>query len=441
VALRVARSVFKNRRIWNVNSTATGGGVVELLHALLPYAIGAGVDTRWLVIQAEPEFFQFTKRLHNLLHGQPSGGGEVTEAERALYERALQRNAVELLQEVSPEDIVILHDPQPAGLVPAVRRKGATVVWRCHIGADQPNDVVRGACTFLRPYVEPANAYIFSRAAYRWDVLDPAKTVVIPPGIDAFSLKNQDLDAESVMAILTAGGIVEGTPPVAGFRRSDGSQGRVVHRARLLHAAPAPSARLVVQVSRWDRLKDPAGVLDGFARHIPEQTEAQLVLAGPDPAGVADDPEAAAVFAQVESAWRGLPPATQSLVHLVGLPMEDADENAVIVNALQRRADVAVQKSLAEGFGLTVSEAMWKARPLVASRVGGIQDQVVHGESGLLIDDPRDLEAFASALISLLNDPDRGRRLGEGARRRVARSFLAPRQLLDHFQLLSGLIG
>ena len=415
--------------------------MVELLHALLPYAIGAGVDTRWLVIQAEPEFFQFTKRLHNLLHGQPSGGAEVTEGDRALYERALQRNVAELLQEVNPQDIVIVHDPQPAGLVPALRLKGVTVVWRCHIGVDRPNDVARGAWNFLRGYVEPANAYVFSRGAYRWDVLDPSKTAIIPPGIDAFSLKNQDLDAESVMAILTAGGIVEGAPRTATFNRNDGSQGRVLHRARLLQAPPGPSARLVVQVSRWDRLKDPAGVLDGFARHVPQRTQAQLVLAGPDPVAVADDPDGAAVFAQVESAWRALPAATRSLVHLIGLPMEDADENAVIVNALQRRADVVVQKSLAEGFGLTVSEAMWKARPVVASRVGGIQDQVVHGESGLLVDDPGDLEAFARAVISLLADPERARRLGEGARRRVARSFLAPRQLVDHFQLLSRLTG
>jgi len=345
------------------------------------------------------------------------------------------------LQEVSPQDIVIVHDPQPAGLVPALRLKGVTVVWRCHIGVDRPNDVARGAWNFLRGYVEPANAYVFSRGAYRWDVLDPSKTAIIPPGIDAFSLKNQDLDAESVMAILTAGGIVEGAPRAATFNRNDGSQGRVLHRARLLQAPPGPSARLVVQVSRWDRLKDPAGVLDGFARHVPQRTQAQLVLAGPDPVAVADDPDGAAVFAQVESAWRALPAATRSLVHLIGLPMEDADENAVIVNALQRRADVVVQKSLAEGFGLTVSEAMWKARPVVASRVGGIQDQVVHGESGLLVDDPGDLEAFARAVISLLADPERARRLGEGARRRVARSFLAPRQLVDHFQLLSRLTG
>src|SRR5207237_9989532 len=198
--------------------------------------------------------------------------------------------------------------------------------------------------------------------------------------------------------------------------------------------------RLVVQVSRWDRLKDPAGVLDGFARHVPQRTQAQLVLAGPDPVAVADDPDGAAVFAQVESAWRALPAATRSLVHLIGLPMEDADENAVIVNALQRRADVVVQKSLAEGFGLTVSEAMWKARPVVASRVGGIEDQVEHERSGILIDDPQDLKGFGSAIVGLLQDPKAAEALGTEARQLIIRKFLAPRHLMEQAELITSLV-
>lgn len=439
-ACREAASAFKDRRIWNVNSTARGGGVVELLGALIPYALGAGVDARWAVIQAEPEFFQFTKRLHNLLHGRADGQPEVTQAEQVLYERALEPNAVELLQQVSPRDIVILHDPQPAGLAPALRRLGATVVWRCHIGVDEPTDVVRKAWAFLRPYVEPAQAYVFSRAAYRWEVLELKKTVVIPPGIDAFALKNRDLEGETVGGILQASGILSGPAKTAVFRRSDGSEDRVRRRARMRNAPLKANSRLVVQVSRWDRLKDPAGVLEGFVRHVAPRAEADLLLAGPDPAAVADDPEGAEVFAEVERDWQRLPAALRSRVHIVGLPMEDADENAVIVNALQRRADVVVQKSLAEGFGLTVSEAMWKARPVVASRVGGIQDQVVDGESGILID-PGDLHAFGDAVVDLLTDRERARRLGEGAHRRVAGSFLAPRQLLDYFQLLTRLIA
>jgi len=215
----------------------------------------------------------------------------------------------------------------------------------------------------------------------------------------------------------------------------------VRHRARTLQPPPGPTDRLVVQVSRWDRLKDPAGVLEAFIRYIASRAEAHLVLAAPDPGSVADDPEGPQVFAEVVNAWRRLPDDLRQLVHIAGLPMEDVDENAIIVNALQRRAEVVVQKSVAEGFGLTVSEAMWKGKAVVASRVGGIQDQVEDGQTGLLIDDSHDLQAFGNAVVSLLGDRERTVRLGENAKRRVARLFLAPRQLLDHFQLLNRLLS
>ena len=189
-------------------------------------------------------------------------------------------------------------------------------------------------------------------------------------------------------------------------------------------------------MSRWDRLKDPLGVLAGFAEHVhAEDEDPHLVLAGPDVAAVADDPEGAEVFAEVEAAWRDLPRAVRRRVHLALLPMDDADENAVIVNALQRRADVVVQKSLAEGFGLTVAEAMWKGRPVVASRVGGIQDQIEDGMTGRLVD-PRDLAAFGENVSALLVDPHGAERMGEAAQRRVRDLFLGPRHLGQYVDLL-----
>jgi trehalose synthase len=192
----------------------------------------------------------------------------------------------------------------------------------------------------------------------------------------------------------------------------------------------------VLQVSRWDRLKDPAGVLQGFTRHIPGELGAHLVLAGPAADSVSDDPEGEQVLRQVRDAWAGLPAAGRARVHLACLPMDDLEENGAIVNAMQRRADVLVQKSLAEGFGLTVTEAMWKSRPVVASGVGGIQDQITDGVNGLLVDDPQDLPAFGRAVTTLLQDRDRAASMGEQAHRRVLEDYLAPRRLAQELDLV-----
>ena len=196
----------------------------------------------------------------------------------------------------------------------------------------------------------------------------------------------------------------------------------------------------VVQVSRWDRLKDPAGVLQAFADGIAPSTEAHLVLAGPSTAAVADDPEGPEVLAEVTSLANRMPDALRERIHLFSLPMDDLQENAAIVNALQRRADVVVQKSVAEGFGLTVAEAMWKARPVVASAVGGIQDQIVDGESGVLVE-PDDLDGFADAVVGLLKDPARAEWMGHNARERVRGAFLGARHLEQYVDLFEGVVN
>jgi trehalose synthase len=193
-------------------------------------------------------------------------------------------------------------------------------------------------------------------------------------------------------------------------------------------------------VSRWDRLKDPGGVLHAFAEGIASCTDAHLVLAGPSTAAVADDPEGPAVLADMVTKVSRMPAALRERVHLLSLPMEDLQENAAIVNALQRRADVIVQKSIAEGFGLTIAEAMWKARPVVASAVGGIQDQIVDGESGLLVQ-PNDLHGFASAVTGLLEDPARAEWMGHNARERVRGAFLGARHLEQYVDLFEGLLS
>jgi trehalose synthase len=197
----------------------------------------------------------------------------------------------------------------------------------------------------------------------------------------------------------------------------------------------------VLQVSRWDALKDPLGVIRAFAEHVPPSTGAHLVYAGPAVSAVADDPEGARVLHDALALREALPAHQRSRVHLASLPMDDPAENAIIVNALQRHATVVAQKSLAEGFGLTVAEAMWKARPVIASRIGGIQSQIEHGVSGLLLGDPRDLQAFGDAVAALLGDPQRAKSLGENARARVRDQFTSPRSLLDYLGLIQRVLG
>jgi trehalose synthase len=438
---RIAQELFAGRVIWHVNSTARGGGVAELLQSLLAYARGAGVDVRWVTISGNAQFFEVTKRIHNHLHGSPGDGGDLGEAERRIYEGALVASAAALAERIRPDDLVYIHDPQPAGLTPLAQEEGMDVIWRCHVGVDHPNELARQAWDFLRPYIEGANAYVFSRREFVWDGLDDGKLWIVPPSIDAFSPKNQDLDEDAVGSILATIGLAadEGRgAPV--FQRQDGSRARVDRQAQLTQDGPVPGdAPLLTQVSRWDRLKDPVGVLRCFAEHLRDQST-HLVLAGPSVADVADDPEGAEVLAEVEAIRASLPDEVRARTHLASLPMDDVEENAAMVNAIQRRADVVLQKSLAEGFGLTVAEAMWKARPVVAGRVGGIQDQIVDGVSGVLVDDPADLTAVAEAIDGLLADPERARTIGEGARRRVLDEFLGSRHLLQYLEHLKALL-
>jgi trehalose synthase len=436
-----ARTVFTGRSIWNVNSTAQGGGVAEMLATLVPYARGAGIDTRWLVIGGDDEFFRITKRIHNNLHGAPGDGGELGDAERQHYEGVLADQATQITARVRQGDVVLLHDPQTAGLVPPLVGAGLCVVWRCHVGLDTPNEDARAAWNFLLPYVRDAARCIFSRRAFAWEGLDEERIRVVAPSIDPFSPKNYEMDEQSARAILAGAGLIDDGDGPAVYTRADGSPGRIEHRATVVEGSRlGEDTQLVVQVSRWDRLKDPIGVLEGFVGGVVNTCDAHLMLAGPSVAEVADDPEGAEVYEEVKRAFEGLDGEVQELVHLVCLPMDDADENAAMVNALQRRANVVVQKSLAEGFGLTVAEAMWKARPVVASKIGGIQDQIEDGVSGILLEDPTDRDGFAGAVCRLLSDRDLAGRMGAAARARVQRDFLGSRHLAQYVEICAELI-
>ena len=439
-AMAESERELRDRRVWNVNSTARGGGVAELLASLTPYARGCGIDERWVVIEGSGDFFDVTKKIHTLLHGVVSDSAAFTDAERKEYEQTLARNAAALVEMMRPGDVAFLQDPQTAGLIPLLKAHGARVIWRSHVGIDEPNDAARLAWSFLLPYVTQAHAFVFSRQAHVWDGLDRSRVHIIPPCIDPFTPKNQDLDDGARDAILHASGIVEGVDGDAVFTRPDGTRGHVT-RTATTRVPPLPrDARIVLQVSRWDRLKDPMGVMGAYVTHVGPRVDSWLVLAGPSPSSVRDDPEQPEIIRELIACRKQLPEAVCRRIVLAELPMQDADENAAIVNALQRRADVVVQKSLAEGFGLTVAEAMWKARPVVASRVGGIEDQVEDGRSGILVDDPRDIERVGDAVVDLLLDRTRAAALGEHARRRVIERFIAPRHLTDEASVIKAVL-
>ena len=405
-AANLVRDRLAGRTVWNVNSTATGGGVAEMLQVLVGYVQDLDIPVGWLVITGDAAFFAITKRLHNQIHGSLSGG-LLGAAEADHYAQILAANAVELLARVRPGDVVLLHDPQTAGLAAPLAQAGARVVWRCHIGVDWEDEVTRAGWEFLRPHLAAAQAYVFSRQQYVPSWIPAGKAWIIPPSIDPFSPKNQRLDAETVRAILVTLGVLDGTAPSAvppRFTRRTGEEDTVTRPATVIgEGLPGPGDPVLVQVSRWDRLKDMAGVMRGFADHVAPGGEGYLMLVGPAVSEVSDDPEGAAVYAECLLQWQGLKAAARARILLVTLPLEDIDENAAMVNALQRHATVIAQKSLAEGFGLTVSEGMWKGRPVIGSAVGGIIDQVAEG-TGILLPDPADLTAFGCAARLLLGD-------------------------------------
>jgi trehalose synthase len=437
------RRAYAGRVIWTLSSTASGGGVADMLQGLVGYTKDLAIDIRWLVIGGDHEFFQITKRLHNRIHGQLGDGGELGPEQFRHIEKTVSANVDSLQDRVGPGDLVLLHDPQTAGLAGPLVRRGARVVWRSHIGIDHENELTRSAWEFLWPLLADAEAFVFTRASYVPSMVPPSRAWVIPPSIDPFSPKNQAMDPATVRAALVRIGLIasDETAPVARYTRRDGSPGEVNHPASVVaQALPAPGDPVVLQVSRWDRLKAMVGVMHGFAEYVAPHAPAWLVLAGPSVEGVPDDPEGAVVFAQALAEWQSLPPTTRSRIVLVTLPMNDVDENAAMVNALQRHATVITQKSLAEGFGLTVAEGMWKGRPVIGSAVGGIQDQIAEG-TGVLLPDPTDLPAFGRAVRGLLDDPALADRMGARAHEHVRAQFVGDLHLLRYAELFGALLS
>ncbi|HXW35266.1 MAG TPA: glycosyltransferase [Acidimicrobiales bacterium] len=436
-----AKELLAGRTIWNVSSTAAGGGVAEMLQILVGYALGIGIDAKWIVIEGDPEFFSITKRVHNRLHGFPGDDGELGDRETRHYSDVSAKNAEGLVKDAKAGDIVLLHDPQTAGLGGRLEEHGAKVVWRCHVGSDHENRWTEEAWSFLRPHLDLCRGFVFSRRSFapRW--LPEDRTWVIPPSIDPFSPKNRNMTSADVVTTLFDMGIFDErfTSAPSSSRRPRWT--RIRSRATVLCDAGPHDVRtpMVVQVSRWDRLKDMQGVMEGFAGHVAGRSNVSLALVGPEVDGVADDPEGRAVLSECVRAWDNLPTEIKRTILIISLPMGDLSDNAVMVNALQRHASVIVQKSLAEGFGLTVAEGMWKGRPVVASAVGGIPDQLT-ADTGILVQDPYDLDEFGSALSSLLEQPGMITSMGRRARRHVLERFVGDRHLLAYANLMRELV-
>jgi trehalose synthase len=412
--------------LWHVNSTAAGGGVAEMMHTLLPLYRSLGVRTGWLVAGGDDRFFAITKRLGVALYGTDDGGGPLSRDDRELYLRTQAASAERIAGLVGPRDVLVLHDHQTAGLARLLAGRVSRIYWRCHVGVDEPTPAADAAWEVLAPLLADVDGVLFSVGRHVPPRLRDRRAVVLPPFISPFSPKNRELAGPAIQACLAHCGLRDAAAPA----------GRIPlrHPVRVLaNRAPRPGEPLLTQVSRWDRLKDMHGVLAAFAD---SDTDAFLALVGPDPGAIADDVEQQAWFDECVRTRDAMPARRRERVALVCLPMTDLDENALLVNAIQRASDVVLQKSLAEGFGLTVAEAMWKSRVVLASDVGGIREQITHGHDGLLVADPLDRSAFAGQLESVVDSRVAAGPMGARAHEKVRRDFLTDREIVTTAALL-----
>ncbi|MBU4468373.1 MAG: glycosyltransferase [Candidatus Omnitrophica bacterium] len=376
--LRLLGERLKGKVIQHINSTPVGGGVAEILNRMVPLLRELEVDTKWDVIKGGEQFFAVTKKFHNALHGRAE---EITKRDFEIFMETSQQN-IEGVDTCG--DIVFIHDPQPIALI---KKKASNKwLWRCHIDVSDPNLKVWG---FLMDFIVQYDSAVFSAPAFSRKL--PIRQFLIPPSIDPLSDKNKELPEETINAVLRKYNIKKDKP-------------------------------ILIQISRFDRLKDPIGVIDAYLQ-VKKYIDCQLILAG----GTAeDDPEGFKVLEEVKEKAKNDPD-----IHILLLPQNDIE-----VNALQRASDIIVQKSLKEGFGLTVAEALWKAKPVVASNVGGIPLQIKHKYSGLLC---HSVEGASFAIKQLLSSPAYAKKLGENGREHIKNNFLITRHLRDYMLLFLSL--
>ncbi|MFE7125491.1 glycosyltransferase [Streptomyces sp. NPDC057617] len=440
--LRAASDRLDGRTVWHISDNPARGGVAELLRGNLPYLSGGGISTRWATLDAPPEFRQFTKALYYHLCGvapasptKKSMPATDLEHGRRLYERVCKEAAARLASVMDRRSVVVLHDHQTAGLIPHLREAGCTVLWRAHIGSALRQELAAPAWDFLSRYLPSAHRHIASYLGVLPANLSEADSHIVPPSINPLSPKNLFLQPGiDPSRLLAAAGLIQnGIEAVPGVHAFNDLLLR--HPVRIVRSGgPVPvDAPLVTQVSRWDRVKDIPGVIRGFTEHVDPAFGAHLLLVGPSTTG---DRQAQQVFEECREIWSALGKGRER-VHLVQVPTDNPSEHALTINAIQRRSTIVIQKSLAEGFGLTVSEAAWKGRPVVAAPVGGIQQQIEHGATGLLLSGPRDLQGLGEAINRLLGDRGYADELGRNGRERVLRHFLIDSNVLSFARVLS----
>lgn len=373
---------LRGKRVLHVNSTYQSGGVAEMILSLVPLMNNIGIETQWNILNGDADFFTITKNFHNALQGQPV---TFSTEEKNLY---IRTNESFSRQMTIDHDLVVIHDPQPLPLI-RYYPKTQPWVWRCHVDLSNPDPAL---WEFLRGFVLDYDRMVISHERYRRRGM-PMKQWICPPAIDPLSPKNRDLSEAEIAGLLAKYGVPTDKP-------------------------------LVTQVSRFDKWKDPLGVLDVFSE-VRKHVDCRLVLCG---SMAPDDPEGRMIYRQVEAAARGLIDAGDVILITA--------EDHLLVNALQRASAVILQKSLREGFGLTVTEGLWKARPVIASRVGGIPLQIEDGRTGFLLD-PTDIDGFARRVRQVLENPDLGEELGRAAREHVRKHFLITRLLSDYLDMLN----
>ncbi len=381
--IRQLAAPLEGASVVHVNSTRVGGGVAEILAWLVPMMQELGLDVDWEVVTGNAAFFDVTKTFHNGLQGKPV---PLPSSMIQAYEEVSDANAERLRDKLEAADFVIIHDPQPARLLKLCPNRKGMWVWRCHIDASHPN---RRIWNYLRQQVEGYNASIFSMPSFAKSL--PHPQFIIAPSIDPLSDKNRDLEDTFISQTLERHGIPNDAP-------------------------------LITQVSRFDRFKDPIGVIEGF-KLLNSSTDAHLVLAG---GGATDDPEGQAVYDEVIEAADADP-----RIHVLLLPGDAHRE----INALQRASVVVVQKSLQEGFGLTVTEAMWKGKPVIGGNAGGIRLQVYNHYTGFLVESP---QGMALRIRELLRHPRKRSRMGATAKQLVTENFLLVRHLREYLTLMLG---
>lgn len=441
-----AHGLLDGRTIWVVTPTAAASsGVAETVAPLVGLTRGLGLDARWLTLDAPAEFRDIAERLHANIHGQQGDGGKLGDKQRDIYEHVLASNAENVMDDVREGDVVILEDPPTAGLARAFKQAGATVVWRCHLGTDSPTEVAHLACAFLDRYLEDVDLVVVSRPSYLPAFVDPEQAAFIAPSINPESPKNRVLDLDESWTVVRLAGLFAGRPPFEAVPllredgRTDAFRGLDESELVIVGGKVPEGARTITQVQRWDRLKGGLELVEAFAEQVERfPANAHLLLVGPAP-DPEKEPAAQAVLSEIVERVSTLPPHASCRIHVFGIPVRDREVNATVVNAIQRVSDVVTQRSLVEAFGLTVAEAMWKKLPVVASAVGGIQDQIEDGVTGVLVN-PDDVEEWGQAVADVLGLPERARELGLAAHEAVRRDFLPDRHLLAVLDALSGLL-